>query len=397
MALFVYRAKKGPDDFQEGEIEAAVRQEAIIKLNALGLFPVYVEEKKQIKQNKPSKVSLKQKVEFTHQLATLINTGTPLVNALSILSVYTKQEHFKPVLLDVIAQVKEGVEFSQALSKYSSVFSDLYVSLVRVGEASGKLGESLGHIAELLEEELEFRSNLIAIFTYPCFIFAVGVLTVVVLLNFVIPKLVTIFEDLGQNLPAPTLILMALSKFFTQYWFLVLAFVIAVIMYVKRQFKKESVKYNWGKLQLKVPLLGKTIEKISIATFSKVLAVLLKNGLPIDMALRVVSETVTNLFIRSQIMKVEGKIKEGFALSEMIQKISFFPATFVNMVKVGEESGTLENVLATLAVDYNKEVAREMKTLMSVIEPLLIIGLGIIVGFVVLAMLLPIFQIDFNF
>ncbi|MBU1122200.1 MAG: type II secretion system F family protein [Candidatus Omnitrophota bacterium] len=396
MSIFLYKAKKGPSEIVEGQIEAQSNQEAVSKLDALDLFPLVIKEKK-VSFGRKSKVALKDLVEFTHQLATLINSGSTLISSLSTLASATDQSNLKPVVLDVIAQVKEGVHFSQALEKYPYIFSQLYISLVKTGEASGTLGQNLSRIAQFLEEELDFYTNIISILTYPFIIVGVGILTIFALLKFVIPKLVGIFDDIGQALPLPTLILKNISDVFSRYWIIILGAGILCVFIVKRYFLIPKNRIWWDEVKLKMPLVGVLLKKIEIARFSRTLSILLKNGVTIDSSLRVVTKTISNVFFQRQVERVEKQIKEGMSLNEALKSINVFPATFINVVTVGEESGSLDNVLENLSVDYNKEIHRKMKAVLGILEPMLILGVGVIVGFVVLAMLLPIFQIDFNF
>lgn len=396
MAVFLYKAKKGPSEFAEGQIEAQNSQEVILKLDALGLFPVFIKEKK-VLLGRRSRVALKDLVEFTHQLGTLINSGSTLISSLSTLASGTEQIRLNPIVLDIIPQIKEGAHFSQALERYPYVFSQLYISLVKTGEASGTLGENLSRLAQFLEEELDFRTNIIAILTYPAIIVGVGILTVAALLKFVIPKLVGIFDDIGQSLPLPTLVLKNISDLFSRYGIIILGGGVIFLFIAKRYFRTAQSRIWWDEARLNLPLVGLLLKKIEIARLARTLAILLKNGVTIDASLRVVTLTMSNAFFQRQIERVEKQIKEGMSLNEAMKAVNVFPAAFINVVTVGEESGELDNVLENLSVDYNKEIHRKVKAVLGILEPMLILGVGLMVGFVVLAMLLPIFQIDFNF
>ncbi|UCC95466.1 MAG: type II secretion system F family protein [Candidatus Omnitrophota bacterium] len=396
MSIYRYRAKKGPKQVQEGHIEAPTRQEAIAKIDSLGLFILSVEEKQQpLKLS--SRVSLKGLVEFTHQLATLINSGSTLLESLNTLSSQTEQAQLKPVIADVAARVKEGEDFSQALKQYPHIFSELYTSLVKVGETSGTLGENLKRIAQFLEEELDFKTNIISILTYPLLIVGVGVLTIFVLLKFFIPKLVTIFEEIGQALPMLTSILIYISNFFSNYWTVILLVIFLSILFVKKYFHNPSHRLQWDRFRLRAPLFGIITKKIEICRLARTLSVLLRNGIPMDTSLTLLTITIPNRFFKEEINKLKEEIKEGSSLNEAMKRATVFTPAFINVVTVGERSGTLDKVLEDFSDDYNKEINRKIKNLTSLLEPILILGVGLIVLFVVLAMLLPIFQIDFNF
>jgi type II secretory pathway component PulF len=396
MALFLYKAKKGPDQIIEGQIQAQSKQEASTKISSLGLFPLWIEEQR-TSRRRHSKVSLKELVEFTHQLSTLINSGSTLLASLNTLVTEVEHTHLAPVIIDIVAQVKEGTHFSQAIEKYPHIFPQLYISLVRIGETSGTLGQNLKRIAQFLEEELDFRTNITSILTYPLLIVAVGILTVFALLKFVIPKIVNIFEEIGQELPLPTMLLKNVSDIFSRYWIFVIGFGVLFFFIIKKYCNMPHNRLKWSEFKLRLPLVGELLKKIEIARFARTLSILLRNGVAIDMSLKVLTATVSNIFFQKQISKIERDIKEGFSLNEAMKRIHVFPRPFINVITVGEESGTLDTVLDNISDDYNKEISRRIKTILTILEPLLILGIGLIVGFVVLAMLLPIFEIDFNF
>lgn len=395
MPIYLYQAKQGPTKLVNAQIDALTKEEAIVKISSLGLFLVWIKEKEtQLKTT--SKISLKIVVEFTRQLSTLVNSGSPLAVALDTLASQTEQSKLKPVLLDVLSQVKDGQDFSYALGKYPNIFSQLYTSLVKLGETSGTLGENLRRLASFLEEDMDFRNDITAALIYPSLILVVGVIAVFVLLKFVIPELVVVFEDTGQALPLPTLLLVKLSDFVSRFSIFILAFFGFFIVAVKNHLKKLENRLKWDKFALNVPLLGDMLKKIEICRFARTLSILVRNSVPIDISLKVLSGTISNLFIRQQISGLEKAIKEGESLNVSMKKLGVFSPTFIDVITVGESSGKLGFVLESLSADYNKEVNRGIKNFMSLLEPMLILGIAIIVGFIVLAMLLPIFQMDFN-
>lgn len=395
MPIYLYQAKQGPTQLVNAQIDALTKEEAIVKISSLGLFLVWIKEKEtQLKTT--SKISLKIVVEFTRQLSTLVNSGSPLAVALDTLASQTEQSKLKPVLLDVLSQVKDGQDFSYALGKYPNIFSQLYTSLVKLGETSGTLGENLRRLASFLEEDMDFRNDITSALIYPSLILVVGVIAVFVLLKFVIPELVVVFEDTGQALPLPTLLLVKLSDFVSRFSIFILAFFGFFIVAVKNHLKKLENRLKWDKFALNVPLLGDMLKKIEICRFARTLSILVRNSVPIDISLKVLSGTISNLFIRQQISGLEKAIKEGESLNVSMKKLGVFSPTFIDVITVGESSGKLGFVLESLSADYNKEVNRGIKNFMSLLEPMLILGIAIIVGFIVLAMLLPIFQMDFN-
>lgn len=394
MAEYIYRGKKSGQQVS-GSMEGQSKNDILIKLDSLGVFPTYLEEKK-INTKTPTKIPLKEIVEFTHQLSTLINSGSPLLTSLNTLTTETEQIKLKPVLLDIVGSIKEGKSFSESLKKYPKVFSPFYVSLVKIGETSGTLGENLKRIAEFLEGEMEFKSNLTSVLTYPLIIIFIGIVTVFVLLKFVIPKIVVIFQDLGQALPLPTVMLINISKIFSDYWLFIIIGSVMVFFWLKRNYQKPKNKLIWHKKIFNLPLLGEILKKIEVCRLARTLSVLIKNGVPLDMSLNVLKATTTNLFVGEEITELESRIKEGSSLHEALKKSPLFNKGFINVVMIGEESGRLEEVLAIVSNDYNKDIDRKMKTFMNLLEPMLILTVGLVIGFIVLSMLLPIFQLDFN-
>lgn len=396
MPVYIYRAKKSSGEFEEGQIEASNREEVLTRIDSLGLFPISVEEKT-FPFKFSSKVSLKELVEFTHQLSILINSGSSLLTSLNTLVLEGECGSLKPIILNIVNQIREGEDFSSALKKYPHIFSQLYISLVKVGETSGTLGENLKRLAEFLEEEMDFKTNIISILIYPSLIVGVGILTIFVLLKFVVPKLVEIFEEIGQTLPSLTFHIINISRFVSQYWLFILSFIFLIFFTIRQYLQRPSNKLKWDRLKLRIPLVGELLKRIEVCRFASVLSILLKNGIPIDSSLKVLNFTISNTFFKEEIAKLEADIKEGSSLNEAMKQRKLFSPSFINVVTVGEESGKLDSVLENLSNDYKKDINRKIKTLMGLLEPCLILCVGLIVGFVVLSMLLPIFEMDFNF
>ena len=396
MPVYSYRAKKGPYEFIEGQIEASNKQEAITKIDSLGLFLFSIKEKNS--SSKIShKVSLKELAEFTHQLSTLINSEFPLLSSLTTLFSETEQVHLKPVIADIISRIKEGELFSQSLRRYPHIFSELYISLVAVGEASGTLGESLERIVTFLEEERDFRANIISILIYPGLVVCMGIATVVVLSKFVIPKLVEVFEGLGQTLPVITVFLIEGQRFISTYGIFIFGFIVLLFFAARRHFIKPPNRLRWDEFKLRLPFVGGLLKKIEVCRLSRTFSILLRQSVPIDSSLRVLAYSCGNVFFKEQIAAMERIVKEGESLSVAMKQVELFVPSFINVVTVGEESGTLDRVLENLSNDYHKVINRKMKALVSILEPLLILSVGLVFGFVVLSILLPVFQMDFSF
>jgi len=395
MPVYFYKAKKNPKEVIEGEIVAANPQEVFSKLDSSGLFPVLVKERKESSRI-PQKVALKDLTEFTHQLSTLLNSGLPLASSLQSILSQGRHRKIKALLLDVISQIKEGQDFSATLARFPEVFSGFYTSLIRVGETSGTLPENVSRLAVFLEEERDFKSDILVITAYPALVAVLGTLTVFALLKFIVPRIVGIFEEIGQVLPLPTRILIGISNFISNYWHIGLILIFAAGFLYRNLLKKPKYKLKFDSMKIRLPLLGELTSKIEICRMSRTLSLLLKGGLPMLDCLDILSPTLANLEFRQKTAQIKQDVKEGVSLHEAMLRSGMFDETFLNVVSVGEESGRLSEVLEKLSYDYQREVNRNTKILITLLEPLLIIVMGFVIGLIVISMLLPIFQIEFN-
>lgn len=400
MPRYFYRAKMGPDQIKEDIIEADTQAAAINKLNQMGYFPIWVKEETQIKQQEGiladfiTRINWRDLSIFTRQLADLLGSGITLVVALDVLQKQTENRKLRAIISDLFLQIKEGSHFSDALSKYPRVFSGFYVNMVRSGEIGGGLEDVLSRLADFSEKEDELRSRVRSALTYPVLMAVVGVLTITVLLTFVIPKLVGMFEDMGQALPIPTLILIKVSGFFSKFWWIIFAIILVIFLGIKRKgFTKEG-RIAIDRFKLNLPIFGPIIKKVEIARFGRTLATLLNNGVPIVKALEVVANTVENALLRRQLREMTRSVTDGARLAESIKEAEDFPVFVTNMVSVGEESGLLERALFKIAEAYERESDRAVRTMTSLLEPAMILVMGTVVGFIVISMLLPIFQIN---
>lgn len=395
MAIFIYQAKNKVGDLKQGQIEAKSKDDAFAKIDSLNLFPITIEVN-QVDTKIPTKVSLKELVDFTSQLSSLINSGSTLLASLKTLSVEMKQLKLNPVIIDIIEQIEDGKRFSEVLSKYPKIFSKLYVSLVMIGETSGTLGLNLRRIAEFLDERLEFKKNIVSIMTYPVMIMFVALATILILFNFVIPKLSTIFDAIGQSMPWPTVVVLNTANFMQTYWYVIIALIVSVIYLVVLSFKNDKNRLKFDRNILSAPILGNLLKKVELSQLARTFSVLLSNGVPIDSALTVLSNTIMNRFFQKEVVSLEDQIKQGSSLNEAMSKTKVFPPSFINIVTVGEVSGNLSEVLDKVSKDYSKDIDRSMKQFLNVVELLLIVGIAVIVVFIILAMLLPILEMDFN-
>ncbi|MFA6217121.1 MAG: type II secretion system F family protein [Candidatus Omnitrophota bacterium] len=398
MQKYIYTAKSKPQEIIEGSIEAESEQDAVNKITQKGYFPVSIQSAAPNLQKtglrRLWKVSDKNVSLFTGQLASLIESGVTILNGLTILSNQTADTYFKAVLQDIAHKIRDGRSLSESFSEYPGIFSPLYISMVHSGEVGGSVEPALKRLAEFMEKEEEFKSSLLAALTYPFFLLAVSIITVFILLGFVIPRLVTMFTDMGQVLPLPTQILVTVSIFLRTYW-LILGLIIIVIVFIIRQLSmKPEGRMIFDRFKIKIPGLGIIILKTEISRFVRTLSLLISGGIPIVYALDVTASSIQNEVLKQEVLTFKHTLSQGGSLSQCLKGSALFPSLVTNIVNTGEETGNLEKALLRIAVDYEKEVDRIIKTLTRLLEPVIILIMGLVVGFIVIAMLLPIFQIN---
>jgi len=386
----------------EGVLEAETEQEALAKLGQLGYFPLSIRrgETPSEGQASPRSLGLLSRVRqrdvtfFTRQLADLLESALPLMRALDVLRDQTENRRLQEILSDLASHVRDGKSFSDALAFFPRVFSNLYVSMVRSGEVGGMLTEVLARLADFAEKEEEMHAKVRAALAYPLLILLVGMGTVAVLLIFVVPNLVSLFQEVGQILPLPTRILIEVSGWLTSYWWVALSIGVLGVFVVKRGGLSQGSRLVIDGIKLRLPVWGSLIKKVEIASFARSLATLLRHGVPILQAMQVVVQATKNELLREEFKRIGEQLKGGSTLSQEIRRGRIFPSLVTNMVAVGEEAGTLDRSLLKIADTYEREADRAMKLMTSLVEPVMILVMGSLVGFIVISMLMPIFQMD---
>ena len=401
MPRYLYKAKKGPKEVLEGNIEADSENTAINKLTESGCYPISVRKETAASDKKSKEIFLfskriktKDLADFTRQLSELLDSGLTLFDALNILENQTAIQQLKDVIRDVRGRIKGGSTFSESLKSNPRIFSDLYVNLVKSGEAGGVLGEVLANISDFLEKEVDTRSKIIAALSYPLLMVTVGFISIFILLGFVIPKLTNMLVEMGEALPLPTSILIGLSDIVKSYWVLLLILIGGFIFFVKGSKKNKIARFTVDSLKLKLPIFGALIRHGELARFSRTLSTLLKNGVPMLSSIKITSDVIDNGVIKRQIEAVHNDVKSGSSLQAAIKKNTDFPLFLINMTAVGEEGGSLDRTLLKVAKAYEAETDRMIKILSSLMEPVIILAMGLVVGFIVISMLLPVFQIS---
>jgi type II secretion system protein F len=401
MPMFTYKAKDRSGGLIAGTLEAESRAAVSTRLQATGLFPVDIQSGGDSVQRSLGRLRQRKArirsidlTNFYQQMSDLVGAGVPLVKSLNVVKNQTVNPALVAVLTQVSGDVQEGATFAKALERHPKQFTNLTVALVRAGEAGGLLDQTLRRVAEYAEAEDELRAKLKAAMAYPIIMIVLGTVAIGVLMGFVMPKVMIVFAELNQTLPLITQLVQRISYFIAGYWHLIGLGLALAVFGGRRYVKTDRGALRYHTLLLKLPVLGTLILKREIAAFTRTLGALLRNGVPILSAIDISAEVLSLRPIRDDVKKVPDSITQGSGMASALRESTLFPAVVVNMVAVGEETGQLPDVLLRVAQSYETQVDREIKTLTSIIEPLIIVALGIVVGFVVLAMLLPIFSLD---
>lgn len=404
MAVFVYKATDQNGQFVEGDLEAPNYHLAVKKIQKLNYFPIKVTEGKSgggfslpnilAWKDFFGQVSQKELLTFTQQLSTLVGAGITLDGSLSSLTKLAEKENLKEILGDIQKRVHSGNSFAEALAEHPKTFSKLYVNMIRAGEEGGVLTESLNRLERFMEKAEDLKNNIRAAMAYPAVLALVGGSAVIILFTVVIPRFSTLFEDMGSALPLPTKIMLGMSSLVSNYWWLLLIlFILTTAGFISYK-NTEQGKYRWDSLVLKLPLFGTLVQKIEVSRFSLTLSTLLKSGVPVLQALGIVKTILSNRIIINAMSSLQEGLKSGKGLSGPLQKSGIFPPMAVHMITVGETSGTLDDMLAKVSETYDKEVELSIKQLISLLEPMMILLMALVIGFIVISMLLAIFSIN---
>lgn len=402
MPRFIYKAKKGPQEITEGLIDADSESQALSKMGALGLFPVSIKQEGETEEERKEvsplsffgRVKTSDLAVFTRQLADLLEAGMTILNSLDILSKQTENKRLKTIISELGDYVKGGNTFAASLGRYPSVFSSLYISMVRSGEASGALEKVLNRLSDFMEEQEEFKTKVQAALAYPILMSCVGIITIVVLLTFVMPRVIGIFEDLGQSLPFITLVLLGISNFIRGYWYIAVSLILLLFFLIKQINKTPEGKSFLDKIKSDLPLIGPLLRKTDIARFAGTLGALLSNGVTILQSIEIVEGIMSSELAKKDLREAFSKVRDGASLAKALAGGHYFPLFVTNMISVGEESGQLERALFKVADSYERETDKMIKIISSLIEPVMILVMGLMVGFIVISILLPIFQIS---
>ena len=398
MPRFTYRARDSSLRVVEGTVEADNETAAINRLGSQGVFPIAIVEAGPSTLSLrsgllPRHVSLRTLAYTTRQLADLLGGGLPLLSALTLLANQTEQPTLRRVIESLAGAVRDGRSLSDSLADHPGIFPPLYVSMVRAGEVGGGLEQALSRLADLGENEAELRSRVVSASAYPIFVLCFAMAMTVVLLAYVIPKLSLVFEESGQLLPLPTRVLLTVSRAFTEWWWALLAALVVAGVAVRQWYASAAGRAVIDRAFMAIPGIGTLMRKLDTARFTRNLGVLISQGVPVLQALDVVGRNVSNTMLRRAVDRAQEAVREGSSIAAALSGSGQFPVFVSNMVSVGEESGTVDKALLKVASTYEREVDRTIRTLTTILEPVLLVAVGGVVMFIVLAMLLPVFQI----
>jgi general secretion pathway protein F len=392
MAIFSYRATSREGVLSGGFIEATDETAALERLKSSGVIPLEVKARSEDKKKQFSLRSTRADlVSFTTELSALLGAGLPLDRSLSILAELSEGGEIKKVVQSVVKALREGSSFSEALQQHPEVFPRLYINMVRAGEAGGVVNVVLEKLNEFLESSKELKDSIVSAMIYPVILLITGGVSVVVLLTYVLPKFTVIFNELGTSLPLPTQILLGVSYILRSYWWIIAAAAATVWTLFKIYIKSAEGRYKFDALKLK--LLRDIITKIETARFFRTLGTLLQSGVPLLQAMSNAKDVISNKVIASSIDSVSKGAREGKGIAAPLASAQVFPQLALSMVKVGEETGQLDTMLMKVAATYEKSLKASLKRLISFMEPAMILGMGIVIGFIVISMLTAIFSI----
>lgn len=400
MAEFAYKILDPQGRTRTGTLEADTEAAAITRIRQQGWTPVSLDKKKTGGLNTELKIpgltdriGVKDVAVASRQLATMINSGLPLLRAITVLAEQTESKALARIWDEVRADVQQGESFSAGLAKHPKAFNQLYVAMVRAGETGGVLDSVLLRIADTLEKQVELRNKVKSAMTYPVMVAALVMLILVAILLFVVPTFQQLYDDLGGTLPLPTRILLVLSDIVKRFLPLVFLGIAGFAFAMRRYVSTERGRAQFDFLKLRVPIFGELFRKVAMSRFSRTLAALLRAGVPVLQSLEITQDTVGNTVVANALKDVHASVREGESLARPLERHKVFPPMVVQMLAVGEETGAVDSMLEKVADFYDSEVDATVQSLTSLIEPLLIAVLGGVVGGILISLYLPMFRI----
>jgi len=395
MPIYKWEGKAAKGAIKKGEMEAPNEAAIRIHLRQQNIIPTKIVSKgREIKFSLPFKRKVKERsiAIFTRQLATMIDAGLPLVQSLEILSSQQDNKAFKNIIREIREDVESGSTFAGALKKHPVTFNELFTNLVVAGEEGGILDSILTRLANYIEKSAALKKKVKSAMVYPSVIMTVAIGVVIILMLFVIPVFETMFKSAGQSLPLPTLIVLTISKLIQKYILILIPALILLFYLLRKYHQTENGRAVIDRLLLKLPVFGPLLKKIAVARFSRTLGTLISSGVPILDGLNIVSRASGNKTIETAILNARASIREGETIADPLNRSGIFPPMVIQMISVGESTGALDSMLSKIADFFDDEVDIAVSNLTSLLEPFLMIFLGVVIGGVVISMYLPIFQ-----
>ena len=397
MLTFSYQARDTSGQLVTGDVEAPDQPTAantLLNRNLMVVSLKPVSGRKRQGKRYQGKVKSQDLVVFTRQLATMMDAGLPLVQSLTALEEQTDSKVFKPILHHVTEKVEQGDPFSQALAQHPKVFTKLYVSMVEAGETGGLLAEILDRVAGYLEATARLKKKVKSAMSYPTIVCVIALSIALFLMVKVIPIFADIYKDFGAKLPGPTQVLIQISDIIRSYFVIVIAAIAMVVFAIMKLKRTKHGAEIWDRLKLRLPVFGKLIHKIAMSRFARTFAALLRSGVPILETLRIVGQSSGNTIVEQAVEKTAASIERGDNLALALRQHAIFPPMLVRMVSAGEQTGKVDVMLEKISDFYDEEIEATLSGLTSLIEPLLIVFLGVVVGSIVICMFLPIFKLN---
>ncbi len=401
-STFTYKVRDRNGAVRAGEMDGPSTEAVVSSLRSRGLTPIQVEKKKksalQTEIKLPGlsgRVTGKDVVLFSRQFATMVNAGLSLIRSLTVLTQQVENRTLAGVISRVKSDVEQGLSLSAAMEKHPKVFSELYVAMVRAGEVGGVLDETLNRLADILEANLALRSKIRSAMAYPAVVGFLIVAVTTAMIVFVVPVFTNLYDELGSGaaLPLPTQLLVGISRAVTGFWWMIALLVTAGVFGFRSWKQTEAGRATWDAIRLRIPVFGTLAHKTALGRFSRTLAVLSRTGVPILQAIDIVSDTAGNRVMAKALEDVKASVREGEAIADPLNRHKIFPPMVVQMMTVGEETGALDDMLEKVAAFYDREIDATVSALTSLIEPILIVVMGVTVGGILIALYLPIFNI----
>ena len=378
--------------------QANTKEEVLKMIRDKGLTPIRIESEEQKSKDVgdislfQKKVKVKDISIFCKQLYTMLNAGMPLSNALDVLGSQTENKVLRQTIKEVYSQVQTGAMLSQAMKKHRNIFPNLLITMVESGEMTGNLDSVLARMSEHFEKENKINSKIKGAMVYPTVLSVAAVGVVIFLLTFIMPTFTGMFTSSGVELPGPTKLLMAISDALKNYWYIFIIVIGVALFIIRRYIKTTTGKRQFDKFKLKIPVVGPSVTKIATSRFTRTLSTLMASGIPIVPAMETSASVTNHQVVIDGMEKVIEDVKKGLSISYLLKNMDFFPPMVISMVGIGEESGSMEDMLSKTADYYDEELDASIQKMLALLEPLLILFMGVIVGFIVISMMLPIFD-----